>query len=308
MFMVSVKEISYKNFGKCLSISNETLELLVAIDIGPRIIKCNLIGHENLMFNDVERKLSHDVSSLFGEGKTWYIYGGHRIWLSPEKFPDTYYPDNEKVRYAPFANGATFTPAKQEETDLQIQMTVELDETEPKVSIEHKITNCSKQVIEGAVWCLSVMDQGGAVIVPQPTEDTGLLANRTLALWPYTKMTDSRIFWGDRYIALRQDPNIEDAIKYGINNTAHKTAYVNHGQALVKDFDVNHPSGTYPDGGVSCEVYASSLFTECETLSELKKLKKGESITHTERWTLYDNIEIGEFSNESLDELAGKIF
>lgn len=306
--MISIKEVPYKNFGKCLSISNEKLELLVTVDIGPRIIKCNLIGKENLMFNDVERKISHDVSELFGEGKTWFIYGGHRIWLSPEKFPDTYYPDNEKVVYSTFSNGAVFTPSKQEKADIQLEMRVEMDETEPKVTIENKITNCSKQSIEGAVWCLSVMDKGGAVIVPQPKEDTGLLSNRTLALWPYTKMSDSRVFWGDNYIALRQDPEIKNAIKFGINNTAHKAAYICHGQALVKDFDVNHPAGVYPDGGMSCEVYANEHFTECESLSEVKKLKRGESITHVERWTVIDDIDIDKFSNESLDKLGEKIF
>ncbi|MBO4429632.1 MAG: hypothetical protein J5832_06720 [Clostridia bacterium] len=302
--MVSIKETSYKNFGKCLSISNEKLEILVTIDIGPRIIKCNLAGKENLMFNDIDRKVTQDVSSLYGEDKTWYIYGGHRIWLSPEKFPDTYYPDNEKVVYTTFNNGAIFTPIQQDKTGLQLQMMLEMDETEPKVTIEHKITNTLKQPIEGAVWCLSVMDAGGAVVVPQPTEDTGLLHNRTLALWPYTKMTDKRVFWGDSFIALRQDPTVENPIKFGINNTFHKAAYINHGQALVKDFDVDHPDGKYPDGGMSCEVYASALFTECESLSPLKTLKKGESITHTERWTVYDNIDIGEFSNDSLNKLS----
>ena len=121
-------------------------------------------------------------------------------------------------------------------------------------------------------------------------------------------MSDSRVFWGDNYIALRQDPSITDAIKYGINNTAHKAAYINHGQALVKDFDVNHPAGVYPDGGMSCEVYANEHFTECESLSEVKKLKKGESITHVERWTVFDDVEIDKFSNESLDKLGEKIF
>ena len=76
----------------------------------------------------------------------------------------------------------------------------------------------------------------------------------------------------------------------------------------MKDYDVNHPGGNYPDGGMSCEVYASALFTECETLSEVKKLKKGESITHTERWTLFDDVEIGKFSNKALEELGEKIF
>jgi len=306
--MISIKEVPYKNFGKCLSISNEKLEILVTIDIGPRIIKCNLIGKENLMFNDVERKSFYDVSDLFGEGKTWFIYGGHRIWLSPEKFPDSYYPDNEKVVYSTFANGAVFTPSRQQKTDIQLEMRVEMDEKEPKVTIENKITNCSKQSIEGAVWCLSAMDKGGAVVVPQPKEDTGLLSNRTLSLWPFTKMSDSRIFWGDDYIALRQDPEIKEKIKFGINNTAHKAAYINHGQALVKDFDVNHPAGVYPDGGVSCEVFANDLFTECESISELKKIKKGETMSHVERWTVIDNVDIDKFSNESLDKLGEKIF
>ena len=306
--MVSIKEVTYKNYGKCLQLSNESIELLVTVDLGPRIIKCNIAGKENLMFNDVDRKVTYDVSSLYGIGKSWYIYGGHRIWLSPEKFPDSYYPDNEKVVYSAFLNGATFTPIQQDITGLQFSLTVELDETEPKITVTNKISNCLKQPVEGAVWCLTAMDQGGAVIVPQPTEDTGLLHNRTLSLWPYTKMTDKRIFWGDRYIALRQDPDIEERIKFGINNTYHKAAYVNHGQALVKDFDVNHPNGKYPDGGMSCEAFASGLFTEIESISEIKTLKKGESMTHTERWTLIDNVDIGEFSNEALDELASKIF
>ena len=121
-------------------------------------------------------------------------------------------------------------------------------------------------------------------------------------------MTDPRVFWGKRYIALRQDPTVENAIKFGINNTAGKIAYVNHGQALVKSYAVNHPNGEYPDFGCSCEVYACDVFTEAESLSELKTFGKGESISHTEVWTLTDGAEIGAFSNEALDTLAKKIF
>ena len=33
------------------------------------------------------------------ESATWYIYGGHRLWLTPESSPETYYPDNDKVKY-----------------------------------------------------------------------------------------------------------------------------------------------------------------------------------------------------------------
>lgn len=306
--MISIKETTYKNFGKCLAITNDAMELYVTIDIGPRIIKCNLLGHDNLMFEDIERKKTNDVSSVYGEGKTWFIYGGHRMWLSPEKFPETYYPDCEKVVYSVGPSGASFDSAVQVVTGLQFSMNITMDETEPKVTITHTVKNTKKDPITGAMWCLSVMDKGGAVVVPQPTEDTGLLANRVLAIWPYTDMTDSRIFFGERYIALRQNPEIDRNIKFGINNTAGKIAYINYGQALVKSFAPNHPDGVYPDYGCSCESFACDLFIEAETLSELQTIKKGESIVHTETWTLTPDVEIGAFSNESLATVAEKIF
>jgi hypothetical protein len=306
--MISIKETTYGNYGKCLAISNDKMEIYVTIDLGPRIIKCNLKGKNNLMFEDIGREKTSDVSSVFGEGKLWNIYGGHRMWLSPEKFPETYYPDCDKVLYSVSGNGVTFTPPVQAVTGLQFSMNIVMDETEAKFTATHSVKNMNEEPIKGAMWCLSVMGQDGAVIVPQPTENTGLLANRILAVWPYTDMTDERIFWGKRYIALRQKPEIADSIKYGINNTAGKIAYINHGQALVKSYTPNHPNGEYPDFGVSCEVYACDLFTEAETLSELQTIKKGESIVHTEVWTLTDGIEIGEFTNESLEKLAEKIF
>ena len=48
--MISIREVRYKNFGKCLAISNDFMEVFVTVDIGPRIIKCNLKGKEHMMF------------------------------------------------------------------------------------------------------------------------------------------------------------------------------------------------------------------------------------------------------------------
>lgn len=306
--MVSIREeAAYKNFGKCLSISNESMEILVTVDVGPRIIRCSLTGGENLMYEDIERHTVQDVSSLYGEGKTWNIYGGHRLWLSPESMPETYYPDNEKVVYTIKSQGAEFTPPQQEKTGLQYSIRIEMDSDAPKLKITHTIANTQKNPITGAAWALTVLGADGAVIVPQPKEETGLLANRVLAVWPYTDMTDPRIFWGRDHIALRQNPEMSKPIKFGINNTAGKIAYVNHSQALVKEY--RHAAGkSYPDYGVSCEVYASGYFTEAETLSPLTIMKKGEQIVHEESWTLYGDVSIGEFSNESLSELTEKIF
>lgn len=305
--MISIKEAAYKNFGKCLAISNDFMEILVTVDVGPRIIKCNLLGHENMMFEDVERVFSHDVSDAFGTGKTWYIYGGHRIWMSPESFPLSYYPDNEKVVYSTYATGADFSPAAQSVTGIKLSMNIEISDSAPEIKITHTLTNTLKTPVKGAIWCLSVMAPGGTAIIPQPTENTGLLANRTMVLWPYTRMSDSRVFWGDKYFSLSQDVLARDNIKIGINNTLGKAAYINNGQALVKSSKYIN-GAEYPDFGCSTEVFANSLFEEVESLSPLYTIGRDESITHTETWTLFDGVENPEKTDESLNKIAEKIF
>ena len=305
--MITIKEVTYKNYGKCLSMTNDKMELLVTIGVGPRIIKCNLRGSENLMFEDLDRKQQEDVSSLYGEGKKWYIYGGHRLWLSPEDYPRTYYPDNASVVYSTHSTGAVFTPKVQEVTGLAYEIAIDMDETEPVIRITHSITNTQKKPVTGSAWALSVLAPGGAVLVPLPREDTGLLPSRVVSLWPYVDMTDDRYYWGKDYVMLRQDPNNVNKTKFGVNNTVGKVAYLNHGQALVKCYKPAHPDGTYTDFGVSTEVFTNALFIEMETLSPVSTIGKGEKITHTETWMLYDEVKIPEKNTESVAKAAKNI-
>lgn len=305
--MISIKEAVYKNYGKCLVISNGIMEVMVTIDIGPRIIKCNICGKENMMFEDVERNFFEDVSELFGADKKWYIYGGHRVWMSPESFPVTYYPDNDKVVYRTFANGAEFTPATQAVSGIQVTVKLEMAENEPKLKLTHKITNTKKEPVTGSLWCLSVMAPGGTALVAQPTEDTGLLANRSLIIWPYTRMTDKRMTITDKYITISQDKDADTKLKIGFNNTKGKAAYINKDQALVKYSEYQH-GASYPDNGCSVEIFTNALFEEVETLSPLKTIARGESIIHTEEWTMFDGVQISDKTEEALEELANKLF
>lgn len=288
MGRVTITNADYKNFGKCIIISNGLFEIYVTADIGPRIIKLNLTDRENLMFNDVDRVSFEDVSRVFGEGKKWYIYGGHRLWISPEDY-NTYYPDNEPVDVKISGNTVIFTPPPQKVNDLQHSMEIEMFEDKPCAKVTHKVENLGDKEMTGAIWALSVMAAGGTVICPQPDEDTVLLANRCMSFWAYTKLTDIRANFFDKYITVKQVNDIKEKFKFGINNTKGWLAYQNHGQILKKIYEPNHPCGTYPDGGMSTEVFTNGLFAEAETLSELKTLKKGEYITHTETWQLIDS-------------------
>ena len=289
MGKITITDADYKNYGKCKVISNGLFEMYVTTDIGPRVIKLNLTGKENLMFNDDNREMCEDVSSVFGENKKWYIYGGHRLWVSPEDMPHTYYPDNEPVEVKTDGDTVLFIPPPQKVNGLQHSMEIEMWANKPCVTITHEVENIGEKDVTGAIWALSVMAPGGTVICPQSDEDTKLLANRCVTFWAYTRLTDRRANFFDKYITVKQNKYIKEKFKFGINNTKGWVAYQNHGQILKKTYKPNHPDGNYPDWGMSTEVFTNHLFSEAETLSELKTLKKGEFITHTEKWELIDS-------------------
>ena len=142
--------------------------------------------------------------------KDWHIYGGHRVWHSPETRARTYFPDNEPVEVEVLANGIKVTQPLETNCGIRKRLQVTMAADQPEVLVEHYLTNEGVWPLEMAVWCLSVMAPGGVGLAPQPKEndDEGLLPNRTLTLWPYTNMADPRYTWGDRLVRLRQDPGL----------------------------------------------------------------------------------------------------
>lgn len=278
----------FKNFGKCVCIDNGAMELYVTVDIGPRIIKLNLKGKDNMMFCDESRSILRDasvVSDMFGEGSVWYIYGGHRFWLSPEKYPETYYPDNEPVTYIVDGNKFTFHAPKQRFTGWQESMILEVDENDAKVSVKHVLVNMSDRTQKASVWGIKVTDKGGVAYIKQAKEDTGLLSNRNLVVWPYSDLTDNRFCMDNEYFILKQDTKAKNAFKFGTNNTNGVTLCVNH-ETVFKITAEYVKGAEYPDYGSSSELYSCADFLEVETLSPLYTLKPGEVCEHVEKWEL----------------------
>ncbi len=287
---ITVREENYMNFGRCLYIANEKQEMRVTLDIGPRIISYNLIGKGNMMFTDTERlsvRNNDEFKSVYGKDKAWYIYGGHRFWVSPEEYPVTYYPDNDKVEYTVKGNVFTFTPPVQEVTLWHQIIEITFHETDAKADVLHILKNTSPDEKQGSIWALSVTAPGGRAFQMMAQEDTGLLANRTLVLWPYNNMTDKRFYMDDKYIALAQDSKAEKSFKIGTNNTSGSVICLNNNTVFKKEFTYIQ-GACYPDNGCSVEVFTNDLMLEMETLSPLYTLKSGEECRHLERWSLTD--------------------
>lgn len=305
MAQVTVKEINYKNYGRCLEIANGIVKIVATIDLGPRIINYSFLDGENVMFEDIDRIFYRDGAEFekFGGG-TWYTYGGHRLWVSPEGMPKSYYPDNEPVDYELLENGVRLKPQPQKWNQFVYEIDILLDSESSKVTLTHKVKNLAAWPVELALWPITVLAAGGKEIVPQPQKDTGLLSNRLLALWPYSKMTDSRVHWGDKFITLSQNCETEDAFKLGINSEHGFAMYFNHGDLFLKQFTPIE-GGKYPDGGMSFETYTNALFLEMETLGEMKKLAPEASTEHREVWSLYKEACPSETENE-LEALVKK--
>jgi hypothetical protein len=290
---LKIEKHIYKNFGECLKITNGIVEAFITIDFGPRVIYFGFPGGENFFHEDIDRAstISGEITdAIFGKGSKWFIYGGHRLWASPEEMPLTYYPDNDRVVWSEIPGGVELIPAMQRVTDLQYRIEVIFSNDKPKLNVKHYITNIGDAAKRRAAWAISVLSPGGLEVVPQPLNDTGLLANRVLSIWPYSVMSDERVYWGKKYITLRQDPSISSAFKFGINNLRGWAAYFNHGGLFFKKYE-SSPSGNYPDYGTSFETYTNNYILEMETLGELVDITPGSTIYHGEEWMLIENVE-----------------
>ena len=281
---VEIKEIEYENYGKCLQISNGLIDVAVTINFGPRIVRFGFTEGPNVLYNDLERKYTvqnEKTTERFGKD-AFTFYGGHRIWLSPEKMPDTYYPDNEPVVYGILPEGVTFTPPHQKQNDMQLSFEIIMSEGTTDIMVVHSAKNSSKEKHACSLWAITMLNGGGTEILPLNTDNSNATApNRTISLWPGTDFHDERLSFGSRFMTVRHDKNNEKPLKIGLNNPLGWACYANGDTALIKRY-VHTPSAPYPDYGCSSETYMCKDFLEMQTVSPLYSLDPGEGIRHVE--------------------------
>ena len=310
--MVSVKEIeNYKEYGKCVVISNGEIEAYVTVDLGPRIIRFGFLGGKNILFDNRKAftpKTDKVYTDYYGEGKAWENFGGHRVWMTIETYPATYTPDDQPVKYTVTENGAVFEQPDDTKNGVKKMFEIKMDPDDANMQIKTTVKNISENEKEFAVWCISVAAADGTLIIPMNTNDTGYLANRTISVWPYTDLSDSRLRFGKKYVTVKQDTNAKVPFKIGLDLNGGQVYYVNGNDVFCKKYENNHPDGIYPDNGVSFETYTNNVMIEIENLSEVKKVASGEENTMVESWSLFKKPCEVDFTDEnSIDAFLTKI-
>lgn len=305
---LKVKEIEYKNFGNCLSISNGIIEAIVTIDVGPRIISFGYLDESNILFNDIDREYfavsdqAEDESEK--EKSTFYNYGGHRISVTPHTTQRKNYADNKSVVYSVLPDTVKFTQTIQEGYNMLLELEVMIYPDSKDMIVIHSLQSLSKKSQILGLSGVTELCKDGTLIIPQnQPEDNIDLPNRSFALWPYSKTDDERVFLGNKYITIRQDPSCNSKFKMGTNNYSNWTAYQVNGYLFIKNY-VHERNAKYPDFNSSFEVYTDRNFLEISSLSPLYTIGYKETIRHVENWTIYKtNNKINAIDQDQIEDI-----
>jgi len=263
-------------------IHSKTLRLEYLAETGPRIVRlCLANTHTNLLA---------EVPDLHWDtpyGK-YSILGGHRLWHAPEAFPRTYIPDGSGLQVVE-SNGSLRLQGQPEPgSGMRKSIEIGLDAELPTVRLNHCLENTGLWPVQLAPWAITQLPLGGTAILPQTEvkeDQAALLPNRQIVLWPYTRLSDSRLELYDDLILI-QASGAMPPVKIGHLNQAGWLAYWNKEVLFVKRFEPQSEHA-HPDFNCNAECYCGDRFIEIETLGPLGTLEPGKWTSHLERWEVY---------------------
>jgi hypothetical protein len=261
-------------------IENEQIKLEYMVENSLRLIK--------LIYKPTGLNLFAETPELgfdTPEGR-YNLWGGHRVWVSPELMETTYARENPLIKVEKSAQNLTLKENGLAPQFIYKEMRVQMDPAQAKIHLVESVRNDSVNAITLAPWGLSMMAIGGTAILPLKAGKTeGLLPDRSLALWPYTSFQDPRLKLTDEVIYVNIDKT-DQAFKIGMRSTAGWMAYLLQGVAFVLRTYPNL-TAVYPDFGCNAEMYTNGKFIELEVLGGLEKLDPGRWAALEEDWEIF---------------------
>ncbi len=184
------------------TLANEHIRLDYLTTAGPRIVRLSLVGSSDNLLAEVA---DITIPTSYGD---FHLYGGHRLWHSPEAMPRSYMPDNDAPEIVDLPDGVRLTQAVEPATGIRKSIELRLEPGRPGVTVTHRLENQGTWPVELAPWAITQMRLGGLAVFPQTQgnlDGVGLLANRNLVLWPYTRLADPRLSLNDDYAFISAD-------------------------------------------------------------------------------------------------------
>ncbi|MBW0001049.1 MAG: hypothetical protein JO015_18300 [Verrucomicrobia bacterium] len=287
---MAIEPCAFEGWTRNLRLSNDSVELIITLEIGPRIMSYRPLAGRNIF------KVLVDQAGGKQEAD-WKLRGGHRLWLAPEDYGRenslTYIIDNDEVEHEILGDHSLrVAHTAKAPHRLRREMRIHLAATGPKVTVEHTLYNAGPEPILGAPWALSVMAAGGFAIVSQPglgTHPQDYVPNRRLVLWPFTDLSDERFRLGARLLRLYQTNH--KPIKFGLQHRDGWAGYVLGDHLFLKTIPFLE-GREYPDFGSNFEAFTNWDFLEVESLGPLQPLEPGASAQHAEQWVVFAGVNL----------------
>ena len=250
-------------------------ELVLLAGVGPRIISLRPEGGDNLFY-----VRGTDFREEPG-GADWRIYGGTRLWTSPENRL-SYTPDNDPCRVTVEGEAVTCASSSSS-TGLARSITVQ--PREHSFLVTYRLKSSSPYLLTAGIWALTCLDPVEGAEIFLPWGDRSAWDVRDMRYWrrwlgSETDVTSGQWQPTNQFFMVR--PSGETG-KIGFANRYGFMLFRAGSRWFVKRAGYVR-SALYPDGGCSAEVYTSSSFYELETLSPLYELQPEMELAHTEEW------------------------
>lgn len=249
--------------------------ITAATAFGPRLLDLSIDGAGELF-----ARLPPEVAVAHPAGD-FHFRGGHRLWAGPERPPITYAPDDHACVVTTEVDGLA-VEAPPDAAGLIKRLDVSL--TEGGLSVDHRLTNGGAFELRVAPWAITQFALGGTALLPlgAAADPDALQPDRSLVLWPYTRLTDHRISWSDRTVAIDASPG--PRLKLGSGPNPGRLGYLRDGFLFLKEIET--AIGDYPDRGAVGQVFVAERFCELETVGALSVLTPGDTAVHRETWRL----------------------
>lgn len=250
-----------------------------------RVMSLSLTGKPN-MLADIS-----DAPSIITPWGDFHFRGGHRLWHAPEAMPRTYAPDTGEMIITELPGGVILETQTEPGTGIRKRIEIHLAKDSPSATLTHTLINDGLWPVELAPWTITQFRLGGTAILPMPVgnvDAAGLLPNRQISLWPYTRLNDPRLSLRDDYVIFKADAL--PPFKMGYFNPHGWLAYWLDGILFRKTFEVQ-ASMQHPDNNCNAEIYCGDQFVELESLAPLTILNPGASVNHVETWDVFEGMQ-----------------
>ncbi|KAK5583219.1 hypothetical protein RB653_004810 [Dictyostelium firmibasis] len=286
---MTIEKIEFQGFKNCYKIKWNHFKMIITQDVGPRILSLSFEENASI-FGMKSHNLSmikSNNSSIGGESNhsnsndQWNLFGGHRLWHAPECAGRTYYPDNLPIQIE-FVNDETMIIMRQaieHTTGIKKTITMEIKGGVGRLSyieVNHYLENKGNWPIQCAPWAISVLTKDTKAIIPLSNDSiNGLVPKTSISLWNYTKLQDSRLTLGNKYIMVQQEDKSSDgnsSNKIGSRVNSGWSASITNSTLFVKIIDPD-TKDLHVDLGANVEVYTDNDILELETVGKLLTLE-----------------------------------